>query len=139
MFLHTLNTIIDTLERLQTLTQPYQNNFEGQNGDKLLKEICLIELTQATEDFIVDYISQVEDVYHFQHHRLDTFTAKDKIPEKCRIGGNCFTSDAIVGGKLFTSNSKHLNQLHKEHIDLVSAIITLGVNVDDGDNISIMV
>ena len=60
------------------LPRTYQNSFEGENGDKLLKETWLIELTQATEDFIMDSISQAQDVHYCQHQSLDIITAKEK-------------------------------------------------------------
>ena len=70
---------------------------------------------------------------------MNIITAKDKTPEKCRIGGTCFTSVAIYGRNVFTCNYKKMNHVHKEHNDLVSETITLGVNVDGGDTILMMV
>ena len=98
---------------------PYQKNFEGQNGDTLLKETLVIELIQTTEDFIMDTINQVEGVHYWQHQRLNIISAKEQILEKCRIGGTYFTSVAIIGGILFTRNSKNMNHVHKYHNDLV--------------------
>ena len=40
--------------------------------------------------------------------------AKERIPSKCRIGETCFTSMAVIGGKLFSNKPKNMNRVHKE-------------------------
>ena len=54
---------------------------------------------------IMNTISQVEDIHYCHDQRLNIITVKLKTLDKCRIGGTCFTSVAIFGRKLFTSNS----------------------------------
>ena len=66
------------MEIFQILPRPYKNIFEGQNGDKLLKETCRTELAHSTEDYIMDYISQVEDIHYWHHQILNIITAKEK-------------------------------------------------------------
>ena len=52
--------------------------------------------------------------------------AKEILPSTCIIGGNIFTSMAMIGGRLLSNHCKNLNYIHKDSKDLVSIIITMG-------------
>ena len=54
-----------------------------------------------------------------------TYNSKRKIPSKYIIGEICFTSIAVIGGKLFSHNPKNMNHVHKYTNYLLSIIITL--------------
>ena len=56
-------------------------------------------------------------------------TAKEKIPSKFRIGETCFTFIAVIGGKLFSNHPQNMNHVHKDTMDLLSVILTLGNNI----------
>ena len=61
--------------------------------------------------------------------------AKEILPSTYRIGGNIFTSMAVIGGKLYSNHHKNMNHVHKDSKYLVSVIITLGKNISGGDNV----
>ena len=42
---------------------------------------------------------------------------------------------AVIGGKLYRNHPKNLNHVHKDTIDLVSVIITLGKDISGGDTV----
>ena len=48
-----------------------------------------------------------------------------KIQSKYRIGKTCFTSIAVIGGKLFSNKPKNMNYVHNDTKDLFSVILTL--------------
>ena len=50
-----------------------------------------------------------------------------------RIGGMCFTSIDIIGGNIYSINTKNMNHVHKYSKDLMSVIIILGTNISGGD------
>ena len=52
--------------------------------------------------------------------------AKEILPSTCIIGGNIFTSMAMIGGRLFSNHRKNLNYIHKDSKDLVSILTNLG-------------
>ena len=60
---------------------------------------------------------------------------KEMLPSTCRIGGNLFTSMAVIGGKLYSYNHKNLNHVHKDSKYLVSVIITLGKYISGGETV----
>ena len=62
-------------------------------------------------------------------------TDKEKIPSKFRIGETCFTSIAVIGGKIFSNHPKNMNHFYKDTKDLVSVIITLVTNISGGDTV----
>ena len=39
---------------------------------------------------------------------------------------------AVIGGRIFINHPKNLNHVHKDGKDLVSVLITLGVNISGG-------
>ena len=59
--------------------------------------------------------------------------AKEMIPKECRIVDTCFTSLATMGGNLYITNAKNINNIHKDSKDLLSVIIILGTYVNDGE------
>ena len=59
--------------------------------------------------------------------------AKEIIPSTYRIGGICFTSMAVICGKLYSNNPKNLNHVHKDFKYMVSVIITVGKNISGVD------
>ena len=61
--------------------------------------------------------------------------AKEKIPKQCIIGDKCFTSLATIGGNLFTSHPKNLNNVHRDSNNLLSVIIILGTDVHGGETV----
>ena len=62
-------------------------------------------------------------------------TEKEKIPSRSGIGETCFTSMAVIGGKVFSNNPKNMSHVHKDTNDLLSVIITLGNNKIEGDSV----
>ena len=52
--------------------------------------------------------------------------AKWIIAKQCRIGDNCFTSLATIGGNLFTRHPNNLNHVHKDSNNVLSVIIIWG-------------
>ena len=58
-----------------------------------------------------------------------------KIPSKCRIRETCFTSIAVIGGKLFSNKPKNMNSVHKDTKDLLYVMITLVTNISVGDTV----
>ena len=58
--------------------------------------------------------------------------AKEKIPSKCIIGETCFTSMAVIGGRLFGDNPKNMNHVHKDTKYLLFVIITLRTDIRGG-------
>ena len=49
--------------------------------------------------------------------------------------GNIFTSMYVIGGKIFSNNSKNLNHVHKYSNCLFSVMITPGENIRGGDTV----
>ena len=82
--------------------------------------------------FFWGYINQMGMMKYWEHKKWNIVTAKEKIPQKIRIGDTCFTCVSVVGGKLYSSHPQNRNCVHKNSNDLLSAIITLGTNVSGG-------
>ena len=61
-----------------------------------------------------------------------TYNSERKIPSKYIIGEICFTSIAVIGGKLFSNNPKNMNHVHKYTNYLLSIIITLKTYIRGG-------
>ena len=64
--------------------------------------------------------------------------ARENIPKECRIGDTCFTSLSTIGGNLYTSHPKILNNVHNDSDYLMSVIIILGTYVNDGETVFII-
>ena len=64
--------------------------------------------------------------------------AKGKIQKNWRIGNICFTSVAVIGGRLLSNSPKNNNHVRKYQKYLLSVIITLGENVSGGDTVLMM-
>ena len=60
---------------------------------------------------------------------------KEILPSTYIIGGNIFTSIAVIGGKLYRNHPKNLNPVHKDTKYLVSVIITLGKYISGGETV----
>ena len=61
--------------------------------------------------------------------------AREILPSTCQIGGNIFTSMAVIGGKIYSNHPKNLNRVHKETKDMVSVIITMRKDISGGDTV----
>ena len=61
--------------------------------------------------------------------------AKEMIPKECIIGDTCFKSLTTIGVHLYTRHVKNLNHVHKDSKDLLSVIIILGTDVNDGETV----
>ena len=61
--------------------------------------------------------------------------AKYILPSTCRIGVNCFTFMAVIGGRLFSNHHKNLKHVNKDSKYLVSVIIILCGNINVGDTV----
>ena len=61
--------------------------------------------------------------------------AKEIIPKEFRIGDTCFTSLANIGGNLYTRHVKNNNNVHKDSKYLLSVIIILVTDVNDGETV----
>ena len=59
--------------------------------------------------------------------------AKEKIPNRCRIGDTCFTSLATTGGDFFIIHPNNLNHVHKDSHNLLSVMIIFGTDVHGGE------
>ena len=47
----------------------------------------------------------------------------------------CFTSLGTIGGNLLTRHPKNINRVHKYRKDIMSVIITLGIDVNGGETV----
>ena len=57
------------------------------------------------------------------------------MKEKCRQNEEkekCFTSIAVIGGKIFSKYSKNMNHVHKDTKYLLSVITTLVTRIRGG-------
>ena len=60
---------------------------------------------------------------------------KGKILSLCRIGGEYFSSIAVIGEKIYSNYLKNMNHVHKDSKYLMSVKITLGTNIIGGDTL----
>ena len=61
--------------------------------------------------------------------------AREILPSTCQIGGNIFTSMAVIGGKIYSNHPKTMNRVHKDIKYLISIIIILGENISGGKTV----
>ena len=55
--------------------------------------------------------------------------AKEILSSSYRIGGDFFSSVAVIGGKLFRNHPKNMNHVYEDSKNLVSVIISLGGDI----------
>ena len=61
--------------------------------------------------------------------------ARGKILKKSHLGETCFTSIAIIGGKIYSNYTKHIKHANKYGKELFSGIVTLGSYVSGKDTV----
>ena len=61
-----------------------------------------------------------------------SYSSLRKILSRCRIEETIFTSLAVIGGKLFSNQTKNINHVHRDIKDLVFVIINLVNNISGG-------
>ena len=81
-------------------------SFEGDNGEKLIKEKGVLDLAGQAEIFFCECIEKSVTNKYWLTLKQKLTTAKEKIRPKRRIGETCFTSMAMIESKLFSNNLK---------------------------------
>ena len=89
----------------------------------------MLDCTGQAETFVWECIEKRITKKYWFILKKNLTIAKEKILSKYRIGETCFTSIAVIGGKLFSNHPKNMNHVHKYTKYLLSVIITLGTNI----------
>ena len=105
------------------LPRDYQNIYDVDDGDNILKEKWLMDLTQEEDNFVWGSINQIGTIKYWENQICNIITAKEQIPQICRIGNTCFTYLAVNGGKLYSAHPENRNHVHKDKNYLLSVII----------------
>ena len=84
----------------------------------------MLDLAGQVEIFSGEVLQKEEQI-NIGWHWKKLKTAKEIILKKYRIEEICFTSMAIIGGKLFSNNPKNMNHVDKYTDYLLYVIITL--------------
>ena len=120
------------------LPRPYHGSYSGEKGHEFLQQTWIIALAKSVETFLFVSISDMPTIKYWQNLEKIMDTAKEIIPNECRIGDTCFTSLATIGGNLYTRHANNLNLLHKDNKELLSVIIILGTDVHGGETVFFM-
>lgn len=86
------------------LPRDYQNSYDVDDGDNILKEKWLMDLAQEEDNFVWGSINQMGTIKYWENQIYNIITAKEQIPQICRIGNTCFTYLAVNGGKLYSAH-----------------------------------
>ena len=65
-----------------------------------------MKLVQQAKKCVWEYIDNMRAVKYLEQQEKCVLVSNGNIPKQCRIGKTCFTSVAVIGGKLFRKQPK---------------------------------